>query len=149
MSNPLSAMVEVKYDEPELLQTFLPHGPMLQVHRILSIEHDLILAERRVSEEDWFFPVHFPKDPIFPGSLLIEGAGQVVAMWGWNAGLRGKPRLVKTSAEFRNPVFPQDQLLTYAGRVKKRNNICIGTVEITVKDRPIGTISATIVVLKD
>ena len=137
------------YEEKDLADIFLPVGQMLQVHKIGHVSDGKIVGERRISEEDWFFPLHFPSDPIFPGSLLIEGAGQVVAIWGWASGLRGKPRLVKVAAEFRSPVSPCDYLLTYVGTVKKRNNICMGRVEIKVGERFVAEVSVTLVVLDE
>ncbi len=136
------------YDEKDLAKMFLPMGQMQQVHKIVNIADGKIVCERRISENEWFFPLHFPGDPIFPGSLLIEGAGQVVAIWGWHNGLRGKPRLVKVAAEFRSPVCTTDELLTYTGTVNKRNNICMGTVEIKAGHRYVGEVSACIVVLE-
>jgi 3-hydroxymyristoyl/3-hydroxydecanoyl-(acyl carrier protein) dehydratase len=135
------------YNENDLATMFLPIGNMLQVHQIVEIKDGIILGERRISKEDWFFPIHFPQDPIFPGSLMIEGAGQIVAVWGWHQGLRGKPRLVKTSAEFKSPVSSKDGVLSYHGKVKKKQNICIGTVELKVGTRSIGEISACIAVV--
>ena len=136
------------YDGKELAETFLPVGQMLQVHRIVDIADGRIVCERKISEDDWFFPLHFPTDPVFPGCLLIEGAGQVVAIWAWANGLRGKPRLVKVAAEFKSPVSTCDKLLTYIGTVVKKNNICIGTVDLKVGDRMVGQVSASIVVLE-
>jgi 3-hydroxymyristoyl/3-hydroxydecanoyl-(acyl carrier protein) dehydratase len=72
------------YEEKDLADIFLPVGQMLQVHKIGHVSDGKIVGERRISEEDWFFPLHFPSDPIFPGSLLIEGAGQVVAHFSGN-----------------------------------------------------------------
>ncbi len=136
-----------EYSRQDLAKTFLPIGEMLQLTTITEINNGTIVAERELSANDWVFPLHFPGDPIFPGSLLIEGAGQVMAMWGWHSGLRGKPRLVKVSAEFKNPVSSDDKLVTFRGTMTKRNNICIGTVQITIGERCIGSVSGSIVVL--
>ena len=138
-----------RYNEADLANTFLPIGEMLQVHTIVDITDGNIVAERKLSENDWVFPLHFPGDPIFPGSLLIEGAGQVIAMWAWHSGLRGKPRLVKVNAEFKSPVSARDKTLTYTGTMSKRNNICLGTVDITVGERYIGKVTGSIVVLAE
>jgi 3-hydroxymyristoyl/3-hydroxydecanoyl-(acyl carrier protein) dehydratase len=121
---------------------------MLQVTTITEINNGTIVAERRLSENDWVFALHFPGDPIFPGSLLIEGAGQVMAMWGWHSGLRGKPRLVKVSAEFKSPVSSIDEIVTFRGTMMKRNNMCVGSVDITIGDRYVGKVTGSIVVLE-
>ena len=136
------------YDETDLAKMFLPIGEMLQVHTIADITEENITGERRLSELDLIFPLHFPGDPIFPGSLLIEGAGQIIAIWGWHNGLRGKPRLVKVTAEFKSPVYAHDKKVTYSGTMTKRNNIVMGNVNISVDERYVGKVVATIVVLE-
>ena len=137
-----------EYTQQDLAKTFLPIGEMLQVTTITEINNGTIVAERRLSENDWVFALHFPGDPIFPGSLLIEGAGQVMAMWGWHSGLRGKPRLVKVSAEFKSPVSSIDEIVTFRGTMMKRNNMCVGSVDITIGDRYVGKVTGSIVVLE-
>ncbi|MBI1807975.1 MAG: hypothetical protein HYR76_13095 [Ignavibacteria bacterium] len=140
--------METSYNETDLSGMFLPVGDMLQVRKISMIANGTIVGEQPLTEEDWIFPLHFPDDPIFPGSLMIEGAGQLIAIWGWHQGLRGKPRLVKVSAEFKSPVTAADKLITYTGTMTKRQNICIGSVEISVGDRPIGTVTGSLIVLQ-
>ena len=137
------------YTSQDLAKTFLPIGEMLQLTNITEIDNGTIVAERHLTKTDWVFPLHFPGDPIFPGSLLIEGAGQVMAMWGWHSGLRGKPRLVKVSAEFKSPVSILDEVIVYRGSMMKRNNISIGTVDISVGDRYIGKVSGSIIVIQE
>jgi 3-hydroxymyristoyl/3-hydroxydecanoyl-(acyl carrier protein) dehydratase len=135
------------YDETALSKMYLPIGEMLQISRVNQIDDGTIIGEKDLSERDWIFALHFPGDPIFPGSLLIEGAGQLIAVWGWHSGLRGKPRLVKVSAEFKSPVSAFDQLIRYTGTMSKRKNIIIGSVEITVRERYIGRVHGSIVVV--
>ena len=135
------------YTEADLGKMFLPIGQMLQIQTISSIENGTIVGQRKLSESDWMFALHFPGDPIFPGSLLIEGAGQILAIWGWHNGLRGKPRLVKVAAEFRTPVSSLDKLITFTGKIVKRKNVVMGTVEITVGNRFIGTVNGSLIVI--
>ena len=136
------------YTEADLGKMFLPIGRMLQIQTISSIENGTIVGQRKLSESDWIFVLHFPGDPIFPGSLLIEGAGQILAIWGWHNGLRGKPRLVKVAAEFRTPVSCLDKLITFTGKIVKRKNVVMGTVEITVGNRFIGTVNGSLIVIE-
>ncbi|MGH7988814.1 MAG: 3-hydroxyacyl-ACP dehydratase FabZ family protein, partial [Limisphaerales bacterium] len=79
------------YSRSGLEVIFLPVKQMLQIDRVLTINEGHIVCEMDISRH-WVFPMHFPSDPIFPGSLLIEAAGQVVAIWAWHVGLRGHPR---------------------------------------------------------
>ena len=137
------------YNEQDIAATFLPIGKMLQVRAIRSISNGSIIGEQGITERDWIFPLHFPGDPIFPGSLLIEGAGQLIALWGWHQGLRGKPRLVKVSAEFKSPVAASDKLITYTGTMRMRQNINMGEVQISVGDRYIGNVDGSVVILEE
>ena len=138
-----------EYTQQDLANTFLPIGEMLQLTAINEINNGTIVAERILSKNDWVFPLHFPGDPIFPGSLLIEGAGQVIALWGWHSGLRGKPRLVRVTAEFKSPVSMLDELVTFKGTLVKRNNMCVGTVDIMIGDRYVGKVSGSIVIIQE
>jgi 3-hydroxymyristoyl/3-hydroxydecanoyl-(acyl carrier protein) dehydratase len=133
------------YFRPQLEAMFLPVEQMLQIDRVTSIDGKCLVCEMDVPGH-WVFPLHFPTDPIFPGTLLIEAAGQAVAVWGWHAGLRGRPRLVKVEAKFESPVLPDDQVVTFAASVHLRKNICLGTVELFVRERKVATVTAVIVI---
>jgi 3-hydroxymyristoyl/3-hydroxydecanoyl-(acyl carrier protein) dehydratase len=119
-------------------EVFLPVGAMRQIDLILSMDGERIVWVQNL-EEHWAFPLHFPGDPIFPGTLLIEGAGQTVGLWAWEHGLRGKPRLARTAAEFRSPLHPSTREITYAARVRGRGNIRIGEVEVLAEGRTVAT----------
>jgi len=111
--------------------TFLPVGPMRQIARILHLEGDTIHGEVDVGTDHWVFEHHFPGDPVYPGCLMVEAAGQLVALWAWMGGARGKPRLVKSSSSFRGPVVPQDGVLRLEATVRTRRNMCFGKVELS------------------
>ena len=142
-------MTATRYQRADLGETFLPVGQMLQIDRVCQVDGERIVCEMDVDPEHWVFPMHFPGDPIFPGSLLIEAAGQAVALWGWEAGLRGRPRMAKVNAEFENPVLADDATLTLTAVVRRRRNICLGKVEILAGKRRVGTVEPVIVVLTD
>ena len=47
--------------------------PFLFIDYIESIKHEnFITAIKNVSSNEWFFPNHFPNDPIMPGIFLVE-----------------------------------------------------------------------------
>lgn len=131
----------------KLTDVFLPVGHMLQLTDIVSIDGERIVCRQDLAKSDWLFQVHFPGDPIFPGSLMIEGAGQLVAVWMYASGYRGKPRLVKASGEFKSPLLPQDGSVTYTGTVQRRGKLCIGQVALTVGDRLVATSEIWLAVL--
>ena len=140
-------MTVVHYERATLGATFLPVGQMLQLDRVTAVDDTSITAEMDVTPEHWVFPMHFPGDPIFPGCFLIEAAGQLVALWGWEAGLRGRPRMAKASAEFESPVFATDRTVTLKGSVRRRRNMCFGTVNVLAGERTVATIETVIVIV--
>ena len=66
--------------------------PMLLLDGVTHIEPGIsCLAFKNLTYNEWFFPEHFPDQPIMPGSLQIEAFTQAVAL----------PLLVKQDA--KNP----------------------------------------------
>lgn len=140
-------MTAVRYERATLGATFLPVGQMLQLDRVHTVDGECITAEMDLTPEHWVFPMHFPGDPVFPGCFLIEAAGQLVALWGWEAGLRGRPRMARASAEFESPVCATDRTVTLQGIVRRRRNMCFGTVNVVAGQRTVAKIEAVIVVV--
>ena len=119
---------------------------MLQLDRVTSIRGNQLVSEMDV-QNHWVFPMHFPSDPIFPGSLLIEAAGQSVAVWAWHAGLRGKPRMLRVAAKFKSPVLQGDGPITFRANVHQRKNICLGIIAVKSGERAVAEVRAMIIVL--
>ncbi|MDJ0627062.1 MAG: bifunctional 3-hydroxydecanoyl-ACP dehydratase/trans-2-decenoyl-ACP isomerase [Rhodobacter sp.] len=71
----------------------LPEPPMLMMDRITDVSGDggahgkgHIEAEFDITPELWFFPCHFPGNPVMPGCLMVDGLWQLA---GFNLGWRG------------------------------------------------------------
>lgn len=111
-------------------RTFLPTGHMRQITRVTEIVGALIVGEVELGATHWVYGEHLPGDPIFPGCLLIEAAGQLVALWAWASGQRGKPRLVRVGAEFREPVMPATTHLVLEARVVRKRHLNFASVSI-------------------
>ncbi|MFN2433052.1 MAG: 3-hydroxyacyl-ACP dehydratase FabZ family protein [Gemmatimonadota bacterium] len=120
-------------------------GQMLQVDRVIDLSPQGIVCETDLAGH-WVFGVHFPGDPIFPGSLIVEAAGQTIALWAWENGMRGDPRLVRVGAEFRSPVRPQDAVLTYSATIRRRQSLCVGRVAVSARGRQVALIEESLVV---
>ena len=88
----------------DLNTPFLPVGQMRQIARVTELAGPSIAGEVDLGPEHWAFAQHLPGDPVFPGSLIVEAAGQLVALWAWASGQRGRPRYLRANAEFRLPV---------------------------------------------
>jgi 3-hydroxymyristoyl/3-hydroxydecanoyl-(acyl carrier protein) dehydratase len=142
----VSARQKPLYSRTDLEGMFLPAHQMLQLDRVLSIEGLFARSEMDVTAH-WAFPMHFPQDPIFPGTLLIEAAGQALAVIAWHLGVRGRPRLVKVSAKFEQPVFPQDGTICFKTSARRRNNVFLGKVDIGVGERAIAVVEPVLIIV--
>jgi len=131
----------------DLDPTYLPVDQMRQITRVTALEAAGIEAEVELGEDHWVWGQHFPGDPIFPGTLMIEAAGQLIALWAWSDGARGRPRLVRTSAEFHNPVDRWSPRLLLKGEIRRKRNLYFGKVQISVDEMPVATVEAVLVIL--
>src|SRR4029077_13973147 len=109
---------------------FLPIGQMRQIARVTQLDGASIAGEVDLGPNHWVYAQHLPGDPVFPGSLIIEAAGQLVALWAWAAGERGRPPLLRAHAEFRLPVGSAVPSLTLRGEVTRRRNMHFATLAV-------------------
>ena len=131
----------------DLDRTFLPVSQMRQISRVTRLDGPVIHGEVDLGTEHWVYPQHFPGDPIFPGTLLIEAAGQLVALWAWANGERGRPRLVRVEAEFRGPVRRTEPRLTLRAEVRRKRNLCFGSVSVETASGEVASVKAVLTVL--
>ncbi len=131
----------------DLDSTFLPIAHMRQIARITCVSGGSITGEVDIGAEHWAYPQHFPGDPIFPGTLMIEAAGQLVALWAWSQGQRGRPRLIRASAEFRRPAGPRAGRLVLHGEVRRKRHLHFGSVRISAGDDELAAVEAVLAVL--
>ncbi|MFO1046429.1 MAG: 3-hydroxyacyl-ACP dehydratase FabZ [Geminicoccaceae bacterium] len=99
------------------IMRMIPHRyPFLLVDRVVEMRaFQHAVGIKSVTMNEWYFPGHFPADPIMPGVLLIEAMAQtaaVLAVAGLGADHQGHPVYFMSidSARFRRPVRPGDQL---------------------------------------
>ena len=131
------------YDRAFLARVYLPVEQMLQIDRVIEITADTVQCEMDLAQH-WVFPLHFPEDPIFPACLMIEAAGQAIAIWAWHHRLEGKPRLARVSASFESAVRPGDGILSFTGKIRRRRNICVGSVELSCGTRRVAEVEETL-----
>ncbi len=93
----------------------IPHRyPFILVDSIYHSGENRIVALKNVTGNESFFSGHFPKNPIMPGTLMVEALAQAGAVF-----ILGKPEnkgklaffMTVDMARFRRPVRPGDQLL--------------------------------------
>jgi 3-hydroxymyristoyl/3-hydroxydecanoyl-(acyl carrier protein) dehydratase len=128
-------------------ESFLPVAQMRQVSRVIEFEGASIIGEADLGPHHWVWPQHFPDDPIFPGSLMVEAAGQLVALWAWGNEARGRPRMIRASAEFKAPVSRWIPKLVLKGEVRRKRHLYFGSVGICAEQTQVATVEVVLTVL--
>ena len=109
------ATVEPLMDVNQIME-WLPHRhPFLLVDKIVEMTDNHVVGIKNVTMNEWFFPGHFPGNPVFPGVLQVEAMAQtggILALslqddpHGWDTYF---VRIDKT--RFRQMVKPGDTLI--------------------------------------
>lgn len=96
------------------IRTYLPHRfPFLLVDKIIDIKDKFIVGVKNVTNNESFFPGHFPEEPVMPGVLIIEAMAQTGGLYV----LHDKTEKYSTyflkidNVKFRKKVVPGDTLL--------------------------------------
>ncbi len=131
------------YTRNDLAAVYLPVGQMLQIDRVLDVTADSIRCEVDLAGH-WVFPLHFPGDPIFPACLMIEAAGQAIAIWAFHHRVPGQPRLARVNASFSSEVRPDSGTLSIVANLRRRGNICVGRVELFLGERSVAEVEETL-----
>lgn len=112
----------------------LPHRyPMLLVDKVIQLNpHKEIKAYKNVTINEEIFLGHFPKEPIYPGVMIIEGMAQAggilafVSTWGLDFDA-SQEKIVYfmtiDNVKFRVPVRPGDRLTYNMQVMKQRSNV--------------------------
>ena len=99
----------------------LPAPPMLMFDRITEIaeeggEHGkgCVRADFQIKPDHWFFPCHFPGNPIMPGCLGLDGLWQLTGFnLGWRGWLGRGYALGVGEVKLTGMVRPDRKMLTY------------------------------------
>ncbi|MEW6183223.1 MAG: 3-hydroxyacyl-ACP dehydratase FabZ [Bacillota bacterium] len=97
------------------IKSIIPHRyPFLLVDRVLELEPGRrAVGIKNVTANEFFFPGHYPDNPVMPGVLIIEALAQVAAIAVLSLETyRGKVPLFAgiNEARFRRQVIPGDVL---------------------------------------
>jgi 3-hydroxymyristoyl/3-hydroxydecanoyl-(acyl carrier protein) dehydratase len=131
------------YCRRDLAAVYLPVGQMLQIDRVLEVSATSIRCEVDLKDH-WVFPLHFPGDPIFPACLMIEAAGQAIAIWAFHHQVTGQPRLARVKSSFFHAVRPCNDSLQIVATLRRRGNICIGAVELSLGEHRVAEVEETL-----
>jgi 3-hydroxyacyl-[acyl-carrier-protein] dehydratase len=108
----------------------LPHRyPFLMLDRLTEMDGDeSCVGIKNVTINEPFFQGHFPKFPVMPGVLIIEGLAQTAgALCVASLGEDYNPQVVYfmgiDKAKFRRPVVPGDQLHYHVRKLRSRGRV--------------------------
>lgn len=118
------------------LARFIPHRhPFLLVDRVLELEPGRrVTAVKNVTQDEPFFPGHFPGYPVMPGVLMVEALAQAAALCLSAGGVHGRLGLFAgiDGVRFRRQVFPGDQLILQVEITRCRGWLVRATGRATV-----------------
>ena len=117
----------------------LPAPPMLMFDRITDIsetggefDKGYIRAEFDIRPDLWFFPCHFPGNPIMPGCLGLDAMWQLTGFYlGW-LGEPGKGMALSTGeVKFKGMVTPSVKKVEYGVDFKRvmRGRLVLGIAD--------------------
>lgn len=99
----------------EQIEKTLPHRhPFLFIDKIIELTDTMIVGVKNVTFNEWFFPGHFPGNPVMPGVLQIEALAQTGGILCINAMPKGKYDtyfLKIDNCKFKQMVKPGDTML--------------------------------------
>lgn len=111
-------------DDPPSEFVRLPAPPMLMLDRVTRIERrgaqGLIVAERDVRLDDWFFQCHFRGDPVQPGCLGLDAVWQLIGLYAALAGGVGSGRALGCrEVQFFGQIRPHDRCVRYEVEIRR------------------------------
>lgn len=116
--------------DAKAIQKILPHRyPFLLVDKIIDlIPREKVVGIKNVTNNEPFFPGHFPGHPIMPGVLIVEAMAQVGGIMLLNAQDEPEGKLVYFTGidkvKFRKSVHPGDQIRFEVEMMKFRRSFC-------------------------
>jgi len=99
----------------------LPFGPMRMVDRAKynfskgagKCGKGYLVAEKDISQNDWYFYSHFLGDPVMPGSLGIDGCFQCLGLVLIIMGFGGLARALAGSFEYNGQILTEVKKIVY------------------------------------
>lgn len=141
----------------EQIQKFLPHRhPFLLVDKITELTKTLVVGIKNITFDQYFFPGHFPNNPLFPGVLQIEALAQtggILALSSVPDPENWDTYFIKIdNTRFKNKVLPGDTLILKMELMSPiRRGICqmYGTAYVGNKIVSEGELTAQIVKVRN
>jgi 3-hydroxyacyl-[acyl-carrier-protein] dehydratase len=118
--------------ETEIIDYIPQRYPFRFVDEILHVDPEGISGQYTFKSDEWFYPGHFPGNPITPGVILTEAQGQIgLVGFGFYLLSMSHPRkilleynilLIELHSEYFREVKPNDTVITQAMKIEYRRN---------------------------
>jgi 3-hydroxyacyl-[acyl-carrier-protein] dehydratase len=131
---------------PAQMMRRLPHRyPFLMIDQVLSCGPAEAVALKNVSLNEWYFPGHFPNEPVVPGVLIGEAMAQTSAFIGDDVGGgMGQARLVSIHLQLKSAVLPGAQIRLTARLLKRFGPVMKITATAEVAGEVVATADLTV-----
>ena len=114
----------------EELKEYQPNRyPFLMIDRVTEVNPGIYAKGfKNLTNNEWYFPVHFPSGPNMPGALQLEAMAQMLTVaLTTSADLKGKvTHALEHRVRFKKEVVPGDCLVIDAYIDSWRRGICSG-----------------------
>jgi 3-hydroxyacyl-[acyl-carrier-protein] dehydratase len=114
----------------EQLKAYQPNRfPFLMIDVVTEVEPgQYAKGYKNLTNNEWYFPMHFPGAPNMPGALQLEAMAQMLTVAiTTQEGLKGKvTHALEHTVRFRKEVRPGDQLVLEATIDSWRRGVCKG-----------------------
>lgn len=114
----------------EELKRFQPNRyPFLMIDYVTEVEPGKYAkGYKNLTNNEWYFPVHFPGGPNMPGALQLEAMAQMLTVAiTTQEGLEGKvTHALEHRVKFKKEVLPGQQLVIDAEVISWRRGVCKG-----------------------
>lgn len=136
--------------DAEELQKFQPNRyPFLMIDRVTEVlpgKH--ARGYKNLTNNEWYFPKHFPGNPNMPGCLQVEAMSQMLTVAITTVeGMEGKvAHGYKVNVTFHEEVHPGDRLDLAAEVFSFKRGLCKGHVKATVDGVLVAEMDNTILI---
>ncbi|WP_419813555.1 3-hydroxyacyl-ACP dehydratase FabZ [Bacterioplanoides sp.] len=114
----------------EELKRYQPNRyPFLMIDYVTDVEPGKYAkGYKNLTNNEWYFPVHFPEGPNMPGALQLEAMAQMLTVAiTTQEGLEGKvTHALEHRVKFKKEVQPGQQLMIEAEVISWRRGVCKG-----------------------
>ena len=139
-------------EQEDVLKCIKNRPPLLMIRDAYVKPGKCIYSERTVTEDEWFFPCHFPGDPMMPGVLQLESMFNLAALAVKVLdGNRDKTTNISkiTNVQFKRHIRPGDTIKITVAVNKFRRGLGFMHGEISCRDELCCEADFLLVVLDD